>query len=296
MKSLYISTLVLIICIISACSRDVDFVPYQDQIVVEGRIENDQYASILLSTSVSFTESLDTSNLLNHAIRNAKVTISDGAKSEILLLKTNQNKIPPYEYVTRNMKGEIGKHYYLTISYYDKMITAKTQIPSPVEIDELSFVKKQATDRTGYIHIKFENTSDLYYQIATQLVGEENGFTPCLYGNIDNTSYPKNEQISMQINKGPITFPKPSYTTYFPDSIPIRVKLSTQTKESYDFWISYQNEILNSQNPFFPSTNRLKSNINGGIGIWAGYGSTTKIIEPNTIRFNENVLEVETYK
>lgn len=279
MKSLYIS--IIVVCLISACSRDVDFVPYQDQIVVEGRIENGQYASVLLSTSVSFTEPLDTTNLLNHAIRNAKVTISDGTKSEILLLKTNHNKIPPYEYVTRDIKGEIGKHYYLTVSYYDKTITAETQIPSPIEIDSLWFVKKELSDRTGYIHIQFKNTSDLYYQISTQEIDKEKVFTPCLYGNIDNKSYTKNEQISMQINKGAITFPKPTYATYFPDSVPINVKLSTQTKDSYDFWVSYQNEILNSQNPFFPSTNRLKSNIKGGVGIWAGYGSTIKKIEGN---------------
>lgn len=261
-----------------ACGNEVDFVDYKPQFVVEGRIENGEYASVLLSTSVSFVESMDTTDLLNHAVRNAKVTISDGEKSEVLLLKTNSQKIPPYEYVTREMKGEVGKNYLLTIEYYDKVITAETLIPPPVDIDSLWFVKEKDDDKTGYIHIKFKNSSDYNYQISTQEIPNENTFVPCLYGNIDRTLYKTDESVSMQINKGPVIFPEVSYKTHFLDSASIRVKLSTQTKASYDFWTSYQNEILNSQNPIFPATNKLKSNIKGGVGIWAGYGSSVGIV------------------
>lgn len=268
----------IFICILTSCNEDVDFVAYEPQIVVEGRIENGEYASVLLSTSASFTESMDTINLLNHAIRNAKVTISDGTSTEVLLLKTNHQKIPPYEYVTTDMKGEVGKYYSLTIQYYEKTITATTSIPQPVEMDSLWFKKKSETDRTGYIHIQFKNLSDHNYQVSTQEIPDEKTFIPCLYGNIDRTLYSKGETVSMQINKGPVIFPETSYTTYFPDSVPIKVKLSTQTQESYEFWTSYQNEILNSQNPIFPAANKLKSNIRGGVGIWAGYGSSVRII------------------
>lgn len=278
MKTIIYILFFTFICILTSCNEEVDFVAYEPQFVVEGRIENGEYASVLLSMSASFTESMDTTNLLNHAVRNAKVTISDGTNSEILLLKTNYQKIPPYEYVTTDMKGEVGKYYSLTIQYYEKTITATTYIPQPVEMDSLWFKKKSETDRTGYIHIQFKNLSDHNYQVSTQGIPDEKIFIPCLYGNIDRRLYSKDEIISMQINKGPVIFPETSYTTYFPDSIPIKVKLSTQTQESYEFWTSYQNEILNSQNPIFPATNKLKSNINGGVGIWAGYGSSVRII------------------
>ena len=35
-----------------SCEREVDFVEYEPQVVVEGRIENDQFESVLLSTSI----------------------------------------------------------------------------------------------------------------------------------------------------------------------------------------------------------------------------------------------------
>lgn len=279
-RFIHITYLLIVVCaLFTACNNDVDFVEYEPQFVVEGRIENGKYASVLLSSSASFSELMDTTSLLHHVIRNAKVTVSDGVNSEILSLRSNSKKIPPYEYVTREMKGEIGKHYYLTIEYYDKTITAETYIPHPVDIDSLWFVKQNEKDRVGHVHIKFKNISDHHYQISTSAVPNEKVFTPCLYGNIDNSLYPQGEQVSMQLNKGPVIFPKPDYTTYFPDSVFIEVKLSVQTKESYLFWTSYQNEILNSQNPIFPSVNKLKSNINGGIGIWAGYGSTVNTIK-----------------
>lgn len=261
-----------------ACDQDTDFVGYEPRFVVEGRIEDGAFASVLLSTSASFVESMDTINLLKHAVKNAKVTLSDGTVSEILLLKTNSKKIPPYEYVSREIKGEAGKKYLLKIEYYEQLITAETRIPPPVEIDSLWFVKKQESDTTGYIHIRFRNTGEYDFQISTQEVDEEDVFIPCLYGNIDRTLYPDGSMVSMQINKGPVIFPKTNYKTHFPDNAEIRVKLSTQTKESFAFWTSYQNEILNSQNPIFPSTNKLVSNISGGVGIWSGYGSTVKTI------------------
>ena len=263
-----------------SCEREVDFVEYEPQVVVEGRIENDQFASVLLSTSISFTEDLDQSSLLSHAIRSAKVVISDGETEEILRLKTNYERIPPFEYVTQTMKGEVGKSYSLTIFYDNKEISAQTYIPQPVEISEVSFNKKNATDSTCYLGIKFMNESDHNYQISTRLIGVEDVFHPTLYGNIDHTLYQTDQLIDIQVSKSPIIYPKANYSTVFPDSVPIAVKLSTQTQESFDFWSSYQNEILNSQNPIYPSTSRLRSNIKGGVGIWAGYGVSEKTIVP----------------
>ncbi|MNG13264.1 hypothetical protein D3C84_969320 [compost metagenome] len=49
-------------------------------------------------------------------------------------------------------------------------------------------------------------------------------------------------------------------------------------KDAFDFWNSWQNEIVNSRNPIYPSNTSLKSNIKGGIGIWAGYGQSTILV------------------
>ncbi|MFV0554689.1 MAG: DUF4249 family protein [Mangrovibacterium sp.] len=268
----------LFLLLFASCERTVDFVPYEPQVVVEGRIENGGKASVLLSTSVSFTEDFDKYELLSHAIRSAKVVLSDGEQEEILRLKTNYDRLPPFEYVSQEMKGEVGKNYSLTIYYKEQIISAETHIPTPVQIETLSFEKKQETDSVGQIIIGFQNTSDYDYQISTRMVGVEEVFRPSLFGNIDRTQYPADELLSIQVSKAPIIYPEADYSTAFPDSVAIEVKLATQTKASFDFWTSYQNEIINSQNPIYPSTTSLKSNINGGIGIWAGYGVEVKVL------------------
>lgn len=287
MKEIYsykVSLILFFLFTMLSCERSIDFVDYEPQIVVEGRIENGQYASVLLSTSVSFTEDLDQSNLLSHAIRTAKVVVSDGEQSEILRLTTNEDKMPPFEYVTMNMKGEIGKTYTLTIYYKDKEITAETYIPQPVSIESLSFIRNNTADTVGYIKVGFNNVSDHNYQVSTRLVGVEDVYHPTLYGNIDRALYEAGKLINIQVSKSPIIYPVANYATAFPDSVPIEVKLSTQTQDSFDFWVSYQNEILNSQNPIYPSTSRLKSNIKGGVGIWAGYGVDIELVDPQKVK------------
>ena len=280
MKS-YIYILLTIFLLVSCNDKsDIDFVVYEPKIVVEGYIENEAYSSVLLSVSASMTGPKDTLNLLNHVIKSAKVTVSDGDVSEILILQTNNNKIPPYEYRGSLLRGEVGKTYSLKIEYDGKIITSTTYIPQPVALDSIWFKKAFPEDTIGYINVKFKNTSTDYYQISTCKYPNETIFTPCLYGNIDPKIYPKNADVSMQINKGPVLFPKPSYITYFKLSDETLIKFSTQTKEGYLFWTSFQNEVLNTQNPIFPANSNLVSNIEGGnaIGIWSGIGSNVYLL------------------
>lgn len=269
-----------------SCNKesDISFVKYEPKVVVEGSIENGSFPSVLLSVSASITGPKDTLSLLSHAIKSAKVTVSDGLDSEVLILIANKNKIPPYEYIGREIRGESGKTYSLKIEYDGKIITSSTYIPQSVMLDSLWFKKTHEQDTTGYINIRFKNTSEDYYQVSTRKYGSKGSFTPCLYGNIDPTVYNTNEIVSMQINKGPILFPKTDYTTYFKSADTIEVKFSTQTKDAYKFWTSFQNEILNTQNPIFPANTSLISNVEGGgIGVWTGMASNVYCIIPEII-------------
>lgn len=275
-----LSTIILsITTLFFSCEDDVDIVSYEPQIVVEGQIESGQYASVLLSWSAPFTGKMDTTDLLNHIIKTARVTIRNSSEEETLLLRINWDKLPPYEYVTTNMKGRVGEKYTLKVEYIDRVITAETFIPEPVEIEDLWYVKKKEDDKYGYLHVRFTNSSDYAYLFSTRVIGEEAVFTPCLYGSIDNKFYPKDKEVSLQINRGLTFIPNRNYTTYFQDTSVVRVKLATQSYEGYTFWQSYQNLVLNSENPLFPSTSMLKGNVNGALGFWTGYGISTRTID-----------------
>ena len=267
--------------IITSCSKD-DFSEQkslESKIVVEGWIEEGDFAQVLLSSSIPVTDVIDSTNVLNHVIRSAKITISDGQSSEVLKVKNDKNRVPPFVYYGTFLKGEAGKEYSLKIEYLNCVVEAVTTIPKTVELKTAEYIKKSVTDTTGYVFIKFDDPSSEknYYQLATKIDGEEPIFVPSFYGNLDDKNF-STSSISIQINRGVLLFPKTKFTPYFADGDLIHVKLRTQNKDALDFWNSWQNEIVNSRNPIYPANTSLKSNIKGGIGIWAGYGQSTIIV------------------
>lgn len=273
------------IILLSACQSSVDIsdIPYVPKVVVEGRIENGGYPSVLLSISAPVTGVQDTVSLLQHAIRSARVIVSDDETADTLYLTYNSNCLPPYEYRGRNLQGQVGKNYSLKVEYAGDTITAHTYIPAPVEIKDIWFKRNQPTDTTGCIGISFFNSSSDFYQLATAPYAVRDIFTPCLYGNIDSNRYPKDELISIELNKGPSIYPQNDFSTVYKLSDTIRIKLSTQPQAAYDFWNCFQDEVLNGQNPIFPAYTSLQSNVNGGIGIWSGYGSTQRTVILRTL-------------
>jgi hypothetical protein len=265
-----------------SCSKD-DFSgqkSIESKIVVEGWLEEGDYANVLLSSSIPVTDVIDSTNVLNHVIRSAKITISDGENSEVLSVKNDKNRIPPFVYFGSTLKGEAGKKYSLKIEFLNRIVEATTTIPKSVALKSAEYIKKNPTDTTGYIFVKFDDPVDEknYYQIATKINGEEPIFVPSFYGNLDDQNF-SSPSVSVQINRGILLFPKTKFTPYFADGDLIYVKLRTQNKDALDFWNSWQNEIVNSRNPIYPSNTSLKSNIKGGIGIWAGYGQSTIIVK-----------------
>lgn len=275
--------LLFFVLIMTSCSKD-DFVSEQksleSKIVVEGYIEDGDFANVLLSSSIPVTNVIDSTNVLSHAIRSAKITISNGQDSEILRVKSDKNRVPPFIYYGSIIRGEAGREYSIKIEYLNRIVEAVTTIPRSVQLKSAEYVKNNSADTTGYVFVKFDDLLDEknYYQIATKIEGEEPVFVPSFYGNLDDKNF-ESSSVAVQINRGILLSPKVKYTPYFADGDLIHVKLRTQTKESLDFWNSWQNEILNSKNPIYPSNTSLKTNIKGGIGIWAGYGSSTLIVK-----------------
>lgn len=251
----------------------------ESKLVVEGWIEEGGYANVLLSSSIPVTDVIDSTNVLNHVIRSAKITISDGKDSEVLRVKNDKNRIPPFVYFGSILKGEAGKEYTIKIEYLNRVVEAVTSIPKSVQLKSAEYIKKNVTDTTGYVFVKFDDpiNEKNYYQIATRIDGEEPIFVPSFYGNLDDKNF-ESASVSLQINRGVLLFPKTKFTPYFADGDLIYVKLRTQNKDALDFWNSWQNEIVNAKNPIYPSNTSLKSNIKGGIGIWAGYGQSTIIV------------------
>ena len=279
MKNLILSFFVVLI----SCNND-DIskqISVESKIVVEGSIEEGDVAKVILSRSVPIGSIVDSTTILNYVIRSAKITVSDGENEEVLRLKRNNDRIPPFVYFGSEIIGEAGKTYTLKIEYLNKRISGTTTIPQSVPILSADYIKNKPADKNGYVFIKFKDpvNEKNFYQVETLLDKHDSIYIPALYGNLNDDNFIAPE-VSFQIFRGKsFSFEDHSdYKPNFEDGDLIYVKLRTMNKEGFEFWNSWQNEIINGQSPIFPNTTSLKSNIDGGIGVWSGYGQQTILV------------------
>jgi hypothetical protein len=282
MKKVCLLFVIVFVVFIASCSREdyVESVEGESKIVVEGWIEQGDVPQVILSRSIPINATVDSTNIFDYFIRSAKVTISDGTNEEVLSLRSDKNRVPPYVYYGSKIIGEVGKTYALKIEYLNKVIEATTRIPDTVSIKSAEYVKENPTDTTGFVYLQFNDPAleKNYYQIQTRLDKAEPIFVPALYGNLNDDNF-ASSSVSLQVARGIYVFSKTKYRPYFTDGDLIFIKLRTMNKDGFDFWNSWQNEIVNGRSPIFPANTSLKSNIKGGIGIWEGYGQSTISIQ-----------------
>jgi hypothetical protein len=245
-------------------------------IVVDGWIEQGRQAKVFLTTNAPYFTSIDSASIRELVLSRAKVTLSDGDTSEVLILRKDLSYFPPFYYQGNTMIGETGKHYTLTAEYGGKSAEAVTTIPAEVAIDTAYFERLAGEDSLGVLKLVFTDPSEEknYYRIFTQRKGSDDRFVPSVLMAI-NDRYFSGEQLTFTVSRPPASLVSSEGNEYFEAGDTILVKLCTMDEASFSFWSSYQEEVMNATNPFASSMNNLESNIWGdGLGVWSGYGVT----------------------
>ncbi|MBC8054127.1 MAG: DUF4249 domain-containing protein [Sphingobacteriaceae bacterium] len=276
MRKLEAIFLLLFLCGFFGCKKEPSTTSggYKPKVVVEGWIEQGDYPYVILTRNIPFFSAMDSAQLSNFVIRHAKVSVSDGTQTEILTSKRDTNYFPPYIYRGSEIRGEAGKTYTLQIEFEGKVLVSTTTIPPRVALDSLWFIAKGDNNEKAQLFVKFRDNPNQknYYKLYTK-TGSTKRYTPTLLSNQDD-KYFNGKELIIQANRGPVNNLTIKNDPYFAKGETVMVKFSSIPKEGYEFWSSFQDEILNSSNPLIGSTGRIKSNIRGaGIGIWCGYGS-----------------------
>lgn len=245
-----------------------------DKIVIDGWIENGQYAKVLLTANTPYFSSLDSSSIRNLVLTRAKVSLSDGERSEILILRRNENYFPPYIFEGNEIKGDTGKTYTITAEYGGKKAFGTTTIPSGVRLDTLYFLKKENSDSLGTIYVEFTDPPETrnYYRVLTQVSGKDRRFLSSMIMGISDVFF-SGQKFGFSLYRGQKSYISSAKNEYFSLGDTVGIKFCTIDKAHYEFWNTFQDEILNTGNPFASSLSVIKSNIQGdGLGIWGGYG------------------------
>jgi hypothetical protein len=245
-----------------------------DKIVIDGWIESGQYAKVLLTKNSPYFSSIDSASIRSLVLTNAKVSITDGEQSEILILKRNDNYFPPFLFEGNEIIGETGKTYSITAEYGGKTASAFTTIPPKVPLDTIYFRLEPDSDSLGSIYIEFTDPPETknYYRILTKRFGKDVRYYSTMIMAIDDNFF-SGEKVGFSISKGPESILSSYANEYFKSGDTVSIKFCTIDKAHYEFWNSFQGEAFNSSNPFASSLSIIQSNVQGdGLGIWGGYG------------------------
>ncbi|NJK86596.1 MAG: DUF4249 domain-containing protein [Bacteroidales bacterium] len=274
----YTISLLSVSFILFSCSKelDLDFQYSEPLLVIEGWIEQDGSAKILLTRSIPYFGKVESdSELMNLSVRTAKVILAGNGDFEILTLKRNEQYFPPYIYTSNKILGEINGSYTLTVISSGDTIFSHTTIPEPVQLDSAWFQYEDGNDTAGRVWIQFTDRAESidYYRVFTQRIGKDKRFVPSYISTIPDKVF-NGGTMKVGLLRGAGSLIQVGESRYFEKGDTILVKFCTLDKEHFDFWDSVQSEIITSANPFAASNARVKSNVtNPGFGIWGGYGS-----------------------
>ena len=280
-----IAILAAILAAIS-CEDKVNLPESSPQIVVEGWIEDGGNPVVIVTTSVPVNETLtDLSELQNHVVNWAKVTVSDGEEEIVLTGQRNDNYFPPYIYTTVFMTGKAGRKYDLKVEYSNRTVTASTTIPAPKSLEYIKVTKASVKDSMYSIvgGLKDDPQTKDYYKVFTKVRDKDKAYVSSFLGLTDDEIL--DEAIrEIPINNGTGIVGE-NLEAFFTAGDFVSVRFCTLDKESWTYWNDFEEVQSLASNMLFPISTDIRSNIKGGLGYWAGYGSSYyKVSIPDSLK------------
>lgn len=308
----------ILLFVFFACEKEaeIDLPEIGGDLVVEGYIEQGIPPIIMITESTPFFSSVSLEAIEETFVHDAIVTVDNGTQIDTLqefssdtiralisfiedslgidieidglddLLAATEN-ITVYVYTTPNLLGEIEGKYDLRIETQDgKIATATTTIPRPTPLDSiwttphpdpaqdtLVLLNARYTDVAGeanFIRYFTSRNREPFYPAYFNSVVNDNSIV-----NLDGQSFAFTMERGLDRNNLPDDFDD---FGYFEKGDTIRVRWNAIDEAHYDFWSTLEFDRSQTGNPFSRPT-EIKSNINGGLGIWGGYGSSMLVIE-----------------
>jgi hypothetical protein len=288
------SLLVAVVPLLTSCTKDItlDLPDYPEQLVVEGIIEPGASPYVILTHTESYTANIDANALADIFVTGATVTVTTDGQVWVLdewhndqldltslaaaaeLLGVDPSLLSAANiciYSTHDpaQVGVIGKTYRLDVSVDGKSLSAVSGIPNPVPLDSVWFQLDPFfanVHRHVWARLTDPDTAGNGYRwmskvINTGFFGPNTSPYMATQGSSFNDQYINGLTVDLN-GMGPS-----SYNV----GDTVAVKWLSIGKKEYEFYSSFDNHIDDSSDPFGTPAS-LKTNITGGLGIWAGRG------------------------
>ena len=297
--------LLIVAFTLSNCEREitVDLPDHNEKIVVEGSIESGSPPIVYLSRNFPYFGSFDLAAFQSNFVKGAEIVISDGIKTATLdeicwsTLSDLERQIfaeaagIDLEFVPEDFDfclytffdfepeiiGEYGKTYTMNITTAEgENLFAQTTIPNPAPLDSVWYEPHNNPEADTlwrvYMQINDPDTLGNYYRYYTQQNDEP--LYPGLNSVFDDLLI-NGLSLPVPIDRAQPQGSEFEFETYgyFKTGDTVRVRWDAIDQQTYTFWADLE-RLANSAGPFSSST-KVNFNIEGGIGIWAGYAIST---------------------
>lgn len=264
--------------LMSGCSEEP---PKPMSMVLEGWIDADGHPTVMIHKSYILANAPDSIQSLEQIMEEllipfGRVAISDGEQEVVLTGRLDTSYLPPYTYSSVYMIGEEGKTYTVTATYREFKATATTTIPPKAKLDSLSIRASELGMVNVYAYMShIDSINESYYALFARQYGQKQ-YKLCPFGVF--TSRDATHGILKMSVYNPILKSEgiQGIANYFQptDSADYQLKVARIDYPSFQFWKAF-NEMSITQGLFFvPVYKNLPSNVEGGIGIFSGLGSS----------------------
>lgn len=296
---------VLFFCV--SCEQEItlDIPQEAPKLVVEGYIEPGLPPFLTLTTSLPFYGNIDFNDLAGYYVHGASITVSDGTDSVSLseyCLSEIPDALKPFvaSYLgiqldslgdfpvdicmyttddvfsgTPSFVGHAGKTYSLRISANGQSVHSSTSIPTLVPLDSLYYVPGENPANDSLVNVKAHVTDPPelgnYYRYFTKRNAEPY-YPPYVSVTDDNVINGQSFDFIVSRGQSPTEDFDQNTFGYFGKGDTVIVKFCTIDYSSFEFWLTLENDT-GTDSPF-SSAIIIRSNIDGGLGIWCGYGAS----------------------
>ncbi len=303
--------MVLLAMWLTACEKEitVDLPDTPQRLVVEGTIEPNQPPIVILTRTQGFFEPTNAAALAAMFVRNAQITVDNGDGPIVLEQVCTASLTPEQQvlfsqltgldpalvggldicvYSSSNpaLFGEVGRTYTLRVEAEGHLLTSTTRIPPPVALDSVWFklsLERPGDDTLGYAWARLSDPDTIgnYYRwMARRTTRRANGTLkdPVFISPLGHTfedKYVNGLTFDMSFIRGRQFFSEElddlGTAGYYKVGDTIAVKFVSIDYPEYQFYTSYD-ENVGSTGDMFGTPVNARTNIQGGLGIWAGWG------------------------
>lgn len=297
----------LILC---SCEKNIDIKLNngEEKIVVEGHIEPGLPPYVALTYSKPYFSSLNAKDLSTLFVHHAIVKVSDG-KDTVTLKEISSDTIPPflldiistqlgfqlsgkdtsgivvYAYLSTDTKllGQEEKTYFLDVQVGSSHLSASTFVPKRGKLDSLWCTPHPADDTLATLNVRYSDpAAEMNYIRYFTSVNNHPFYPPLFQSVLDDRSLfnVDGKTFNFPIEKGHSRTETIDFNTftYFTVGDSVLLKWCAIDKAHYTFWSTAEFDRNSSGNPFSSPTT-IKTNINGGLGIWGGYSPSYYFVE-----------------